>query len=79
MGTGGPFPGGKARPGLDADHSPPSSAKVVNEQELYLLHGYLVGLLCACYLLYVYKFIKYILTHGCSCDINEPREWLDQG
>jgi hypothetical protein len=37
MGTGGPFPGGKARPGRDADHSPPSSAEVVNEQELYLL------------------------------------------
>jgi hypothetical protein len=31
MGTGGPFPGGKARPGLDADHSPPSSAEVENE------------------------------------------------
>jgi hypothetical protein len=31
MGTGGPSPGGKARPGLDADHSPPSSAEVVNE------------------------------------------------
>jgi hypothetical protein len=31
MGTGGPFPGGKARPGRDADHSPPSSAEVVNE------------------------------------------------
>jgi hypothetical protein len=28
MGTGGPFPGGKARPGRDADHSPPSSAEV---------------------------------------------------
>jgi hypothetical protein len=27
----GPFPGGKARPGRDADHSTPSSAKVVNE------------------------------------------------
>jgi hypothetical protein len=36
MGTGGPFPGGKARPGRDADHSPLSSAEVVNE-ELYLL------------------------------------------
>jgi hypothetical protein len=23
MGTGGPFPGSKARPGRDADHSPP--------------------------------------------------------
>jgi hypothetical protein len=31
MCTGGPFPGGKARPGRDADHSPPSSAEVVNE------------------------------------------------
>jgi hypothetical protein len=37
MGTGGPFPGGKALHGRDADHSPPSSAEVVNEQELYLL------------------------------------------
>jgi hypothetical protein len=31
MGTRGPFPGGKARPGRDADHSPPSSAEVKNE------------------------------------------------
>jgi hypothetical protein len=31
MGTGGPFPGGKARPGRDADHSSPSSAEVKNE------------------------------------------------
>jgi hypothetical protein len=31
MGTRGPFPGGKARPGSDADHSPSSSAEVVNE------------------------------------------------
>jgi hypothetical protein len=37
MGTGGSFPGGKARPGHDTDHSPPSSAEVKNEQELYLL------------------------------------------
>jgi hypothetical protein len=27
----GPFPGGKARPGRNADHSPLSSAEVVNE------------------------------------------------
>jgi hypothetical protein len=26
VGTGVPFPGAKARPGSDADHSPPSSA-----------------------------------------------------
>jgi hypothetical protein len=31
MGTGGRFPGGKARPGRDAEHSSPSSAEVVNE------------------------------------------------
>jgi hypothetical protein len=31
MGTGGPFPWGKARPGRHADHSPPSSAEVENE------------------------------------------------
>jgi hypothetical protein len=31
MGTGGPFPGAKARPGRDADNSPPSSAEVENE------------------------------------------------
>jgi hypothetical protein len=31
MGTGGSFPGAKARPGLDTDHSPPSSAEVENE------------------------------------------------
>jgi hypothetical protein len=31
MGTGGPFPGGKARSGRDADHSTLSSAEVVNE------------------------------------------------
>jgi hypothetical protein len=31
MGTGGPFSGAKARPGRDADHSPPSSAEVENE------------------------------------------------
>jgi hypothetical protein len=31
MDTGVPFPGGKARPERDADHSPPSSAEVVNE------------------------------------------------
>jgi hypothetical protein len=37
MGSGCPFPGGKARPGRDADHSPPSSAEVKNEWELYLL------------------------------------------
>jgi hypothetical protein len=31
IGTGGSFPGGKARPGRDADHSLPSGAEVKNE------------------------------------------------
>jgi hypothetical protein len=31
------FPGGRTRSGRDADHSPPSSAEVKKEQELYLL------------------------------------------
>jgi hypothetical protein len=31
VGTGGSFPGGKARPGRDSDHSPSSSAEVKNE------------------------------------------------
>jgi hypothetical protein len=31
MGTGDPFPGAKARPGRDADNSPPSSAEVEYE------------------------------------------------
>jgi hypothetical protein len=31
IGTEGPFPGGNARPGRDADHSPPFSAEVVIE------------------------------------------------
>jgi hypothetical protein len=37
MVTGSSFPGGKARPGRDAYHSPPSSAEVKNELKLYLL------------------------------------------
>jgi hypothetical protein len=31
MDTGGPFPGGKARQGRHADHSPPSSTEAENE------------------------------------------------
>jgi hypothetical protein len=31
IGTGGPFPGGKARPGRDADHSSSSNAEVKNQ------------------------------------------------
>jgi hypothetical protein len=35
--TASPFPESKARPGRGADHSPPSSAKVVNVYKLYQL------------------------------------------
>jgi hypothetical protein len=31
MGTGGPFPGGKTRPGRDPDHSPSPSSEVEND------------------------------------------------
>jgi hypothetical protein len=34
MGTGDPFRRAKARPGRNADHSPPSSAEVKNEETL---------------------------------------------
>jgi hypothetical protein len=37
IGTGNPFPKGKAQLGCDSDHSPTSSAKVRNEYELHLL------------------------------------------
>jgi hypothetical protein len=37
MGTRSSFPGSKGWPGDNADHSPPSSAKVKKEYELYLL------------------------------------------
>jgi hypothetical protein len=47
MGTGGPFPGGKARPGRDADHSPSSSAEVKYELELYLLSPPCASMACS--------------------------------
>jgi hypothetical protein len=44
---GGPFPGGKAWPGRDADHSPPSSTEVKNELELYLLSPHASSMACS--------------------------------
>jgi hypothetical protein len=61
MGTGGSFPGGKARPGRDADHSPPSSAEVKNEKELYLLSPPPSQLACSGQL---YFFFFYFLKCG---------------
>jgi hypothetical protein len=43
MGTGGPFPGDKERPGRDADHSPPSSTEVENRSCIFSLPNRLRG------------------------------------
>jgi hypothetical protein len=47
MDTGGSFPGSKERPGCDADHSPPSSAEVKKEYELYLLSPKSASMVCS--------------------------------
>jgi hypothetical protein len=65
MGTRAPFPGDKVRLQRDADHSPPSSAKVENEWELYLLYllhlyRYVVGLY-----LYLLLMLMTLKIHQC--------------
>jgi hypothetical protein len=62
MGTGGPFPGGKARPGRDTDHKPLFSAEVKNEQELYFSHPWsLHGVAGQIYFLYIsLQHTKYV-------------------
>jgi hypothetical protein len=65
MGTGGPFPGGKARPGRDADHSPLSSAEVVNEWELYPLSPQVPPWRVEG-LLYFFTFYSIIRAHGAT-------------
>jgi hypothetical protein len=52
MGTRVLSPEGKARPGRDADHSPPSNAKVKNEYELYFLSSLAPALRSRTVLLY---------------------------
>jgi hypothetical protein len=64
MGTGSPFPGGKARPGRDADHAPQSCAEVKNEQELYLLSPHVPPWRVAGSL-YLYHGLFFISYHGC--------------
>jgi hypothetical protein len=71
MGTGGPFLGGKARPGRDADHSPPSSAEVKNEWELYLLSPQAPPWRVAGSL-YLYKFY---MGHICMLKITNMAKW----
>jgi hypothetical protein len=51
--------GGKARPGRDADHSPPSSAEVKNEEELYLLSPQAPPW-CVAYFMYELRMHAYI-------------------
>jgi hypothetical protein len=59
IGTGHPFPGGKARPGRDADHSPPSNAEVVNEQELYFLSPCAsIGVLWDCFTFTSFRWLN---------------------
>jgi hypothetical protein len=67
VGTGGPFPGGKAWPGCDADHSLPSSAEVMKELEIYILSPkaapwHVVGLLYFTYSI-VCTHILYLFRH----------------
>jgi hypothetical protein len=71
MGTGGSFPGGKARPGRDADHSPPSSAEVKNEKKLYLLSPNMppwrvAGQLYFFFLLYTLEVILFITKNDAA-------------
>jgi hypothetical protein len=61
MGTGGSFPGGKARPGRDADHPPPSSAEVKNEEELFLLSLQVPPWCVAGQLYFHYKLIPFMI------------------
>jgi hypothetical protein len=89
MGTEGPFAGGKVWPGRDADHSPPSSAKVKNEQELYLLSPHAPSWRVAGSLyLFLYCFLRDLRLIGVSLRVsflinscivvllNNSRDWL---
>jgi hypothetical protein len=65
VGTGGPFLGGKERPERDADHPPSSSAKVENEEELYLLSPPGAFMVCSgaplLFFIKVYELMYYVL------------------
>jgi hypothetical protein len=68
MGTRGSFPRGKVRPGRNADHSPPSSAEVKYEQELYLLSPHAPQWHVAGHL-YLYYFISLIRVHTTTLSV----------
>jgi hypothetical protein len=75
VGTGGSLSGGKARPGRDADHSPPSSAEVKKVLELYLLsprcasmgrNGTALPLVLLMLLLLKWQFLAGTILSWCS-------------
>jgi hypothetical protein len=74
MGIRGSFPGSKARPGRDADHSPPSTAKVKKELDLYLLSSQAPSWRVAEPLLLVRRNGR---SMGCS--VREVIEWVAWG
>jgi hypothetical protein len=81
VGAGGPFPGGKARPGRGADPSPPSSAEVKYEEELYLLSPYVppwraAGQLCFALLLLAMRWRHYLANLYVLCDLMKYGESL---
>jgi hypothetical protein len=80
MGTGGSFPGDKVRPGRDADHSPPSSAVVKNEQKLCLLTPHLPPRRVAGQLYFLLYF--YFFNYGNKIASNYLRDcewWRTKG
>jgi hypothetical protein len=65
-------PGGKARPGRDADHSPPSSAEVKNEWELYVLSPHLPPWRVAGQLYFFFTLLSVLSTFSrmlCSVEL----------
>jgi hypothetical protein len=57
MGIGGSFPGGKARPGRDADHSPPSSAEVLSISRSYVSSPPCASMSCSGTVLFFYLYL----------------------
>jgi hypothetical protein len=80
VGTGGSFPGVKARPGRDADHSLPSSDEVKYEEELYLLFPqtppwHVAGQL---YFAFLSAFLLYHPIPTCNSDSEQYTTGLDE-
>jgi hypothetical protein len=59
--------GGEVQPGCDAEHSPPSSAKVNNDQELYLLSPLMSSMAVARQL--------YLISHSTSILFSKVTEY----